>query len=573
MSLYSEAVSRVQFVRYGTARHLKIADAEDLRRVLNLTRTRWIATAAPIAAFDLADEFLSYLDTDRDGRILPHELRAAIAWTLAVLSRYDGLNAGGDRLALDHIATDHPDGGRIVRAIRHVLDGTDRPASGASPGAVTQAELRTAIAVLTKRTIAEAQALQPPEAYLSLAPKIDEFFFLSRVAATTGEPVSYQEPLTAALRTFDVSAIRTALGSLPLATPSPAAALPIASGTNPAYDAAISRFRTEIVEPILGDLDYLTEDGWRTIVERYSPAPVPERYADDVACLNLAVKLASYQKNLLRFANSFVSCPDLYHADRRAAFEAGTLYLDGYALTFAVKVPDRRFHAEIARQSNIFVVYAAVYATGTPAYEIAVPVTNGTGRRLFRGKHGVFLDRHGREWNAEIVEIVTNPIGLIEAVIGPFRRLGEIFTGRFGAAAKDAEAGLDRAAAAAVVSGHQAAPADQVQPTRPGGLGAAGSIAGLGLAVAAVTSAFAFITSALSGIPWWHILIGIGAAVFAVVLPALVSAMIKLSRRDLSVILEGTKWSVNSPLRLTRRQGRFFTRKAPKRRKTEDRRK
>ena len=555
-------MSRVRFARYGTARHLKIADADDLRHVLTLTRTRWIATAAPITAFDLDVEFLSNLDTDGDARILPHELRSAIEWTLAVLSRVDGLNAGSDRIALDDIDPDHPDGARIARAIRHI-----------STDSVTPEELRTAIAVVTKRSVAEAQALKPPEAYASLAPKIDEFFFLSRVAATTGEPVSYQEPLTAALRTFDVSAIRNALGSLPLAAPSPVASLSLASGTNPAYDAAISRFRTEIVEPILGDLDYLTEDGWRTIVERYSPAPVPERYADDVACLNLAVKLALFQQGLLRFANSFVSCPDLYHADRRAAFEAGTLYLDGYALTFAVKVPDRRFHAEIARQSNIFVVYAAVYATGTPAYEIAVPVTNGTGRRLFRGKHGVFLDRHGREWNAEIVEIVTNPIGLIEAVIGPFRRLGEIFTGRFGAAAKDAEAGLDRAAAAAVVSGHQAAPADQVQPTRAGGLGAAGSIAGIGLAVAAVTSAFAFITSALSGIPWWHIVIGIGAAVIAVVLPALVSAMIKLSRRDLSVILEGTKWSVNSPLRLTRRQGRFFTRKAPKRRKTEDRRK
>ena len=151
-----------------------------------------------------------------------------------------------------------------------------------------------------------------------------------------------------------------------------------------------------------------------------------------------------------------------------------------------------------------------------------------------------------------------------------------MLTGRIEAITKEAEANLDKTAAQvipnpiatpAVATPAVATPA-AAPVARTGFLGGAGAIAGAGVAVAALTSALAFITSALSGVPWWHILIGVAAAISLVMVPALVSALIKLSRRDLSVILEGTTWAMNSPLRLTRRQGRSFTRKVPKRRKT-----
>jgi len=38
-----------------------------------------------------------------------------------------------------------------------------------------------------------------------------------------------------------------------------------------------------------------------------------------------------------------------------------------------------------------------------------------------------------------------------------------------------------------------------------------------------------------------------------------VVALIKLRRRDLSAILEGSGWAINARMRLTRRQSRFFT--------------
>ena len=566
--IYTRHVSKPRFDRYGRTRHLRISNAADLEHILTLTRTRWIAIAAPVSAFDMDAEFLRRLDADRDGRILPHELRDAIAWTLSVLKDTRAVDAGDETLDPQTLEADQPDGARIARAVAIVHQRTGR-----TNGPVTRPELQEATDDLLRRTAEEARAGEPPDALTSIRVKVDEYFFFCRIAGAGGErdPAAhaawYDDQLASALRMFDVQAVRTQLIQLPLARPLGGRALPLADGVNPAYETAVSRLRREVVEPVLGTKDEIDESSWKQIVEHYSPRPMGGSYADDVACLQLAIKLIVFQANIVRFANSFVSCPELYDPSRSAAFEAGRLYLGGYAFTFSVKVPDRRFHVEIARSSNIFVLYASIRADGPPVYEIAVPVTSGTGRRFFPGKHGVFVDTREREWHAEIVEIVTNPVSLTEAVLGPFRRLGEAITGRFEAVAREAEAELD-STAAAVVPGPGAAPSGTTVAAalpRPGLFGNAGSVAGAGLVIAAMTSAIAFITSSLSGVPWWHIVIGVASAILAVAVPALIVGLIKLARRDLSVILEGTKWAMNSPMRLTRRQGRFFSRKAPRR--------
>ncbi len=566
-------MSKPRFDRYGRTRHLRIASVADLEHILTLTRTRWIAIAAPVSAFDMDAEFLSRLDADRDGRILPHELRAAIEWTLSMLKDRRAVDAAEEALSPETLDVDQPDGARIARAVAMVHERTGR-----TDGAVNRGELQAAIDDLLRRSAEEVKAGAPPEALSSIRVKVDEFFFFCRIASASGDhgpaphAAWYDEQLASALKAFDVEAARTQLVQLPLARPSGGRPLPLVDGVNPAYEAAVSRFRTEVVEAVLGSKVELDEAAWKQIVEHYAPRPIAGSYADDVACLRLAIKLIVFQANLIRFANSFVSCPELYDPNRSAAFEAGRLYLGGYAFTFSVRVPDRRAHVEIARSSNIFVLYASIRADGPPVYEVAVPVTSGTGRRFFPGKHGVFVDTREREWHAEIVEIVKNPVSLMEAVLGPFRRLGEVVSGRIEAVARESEAELDRTAEAMVpgpgvspMAPSAAAVATAPVP-RAGLFGNAGTVAGTGLVIAAITSAIAFITSALSGVPWWHILIGVVSAIAAVAVPALIAGLIKLARRDLSIILEGTKWAMNSPMRLTRRQGRFFTRRAPRRR-------
>lgn len=86
-----------------------------------------------------------------------------------------------------------------------------------------------------------------------------------------------------------------------------------------------------------------------------------------------------------------------------------------------------------------------------------------------------------------------------------------------------------------------------------------GILAGGGVVVAVLSSAIAYITSTLASISWWKILIGFGTAILALVVPITASALMKLRRRDLSAILEGSGRAINARMRLTNRIARVFT--------------
>ena len=81
---------------------------------------------------------------------------------------------------------------------------------------------------------------------------------------------------------------------------------------------------------------------------------------------------------------------------------------------------------------------------------------------------------------------------------------------------------------------------------------------GGGLAIAALGSALAYMSNKLAENPW-AILVGVLVAVLLVMIPISLVAFIKLRRRELSAILEGSGWAINARMRLTRKQGRSFT--------------
>ncbi|MDA3872934.1 MAG: hypothetical protein PF795_03120, partial [Kiritimatiellae bacterium] len=82
-----------------------------------------------------------------------------------------------------------------------------------------------------------------------------------------------------------------------------------------------------------------------------------------------------------------------------------------------------------------------------------------------------------------------------------------------------------------------------------------------GIAIAALGSSFAFITKIFSDIQPLGIVKGLAIAILAVLIPSSIIAWLRLSRRDMSVLLEGANWAVNSRMRLNRAQCRSFTRK------------
>jgi hypothetical protein len=307
-------------------------------------------------------------------------------------------------------------------------------------------------------------------------------------------------------------------------------------------------------------------------------------------------KLIVFQAYLMDFVNSFVSFPDLYQADQRALFERGTLVIDGRRLTLAIQVPERARHVVFSDASNMFVLYTEIMdRAGEVLYEVAVPVTHGGRGNLLESKWGVFEDIDGEEHHARVVQIVDNPISLLEAMAAPFKKLGRSINDRLESLSASQEQklldkGSEKMAASekkfeektseiATKGGDQKTPAaDAVKPppsqsaatappaTSPpktpppaASTSTGGLLAGGAVAFAAVGSSLAFITSTLQQIGWQVLLFSVLALLLAVFIPLMLLAWVKLRRRDLSALLEGSGWGINTRMRLTREQAKTFT--------------
>ncbi len=89
--------------------------------------------------------------------------------------------------------------------------------------------------------------------------------------------------------------------------------------------------------------------------------------------------------------------------------------------------------------------------------------------------------------------------------------------------------------------------------------GSGGLLAGGGVAIAAVGSSFAFITKTLAGLTVQTVVLALLVVAAIIAIPAGIAAYFKLSRRDLSTVLEGSGWGLNSRMQLTATQATCFT--------------
>ncbi|NLW50848.1 MAG: hypothetical protein GXY85_08430 [Candidatus Brocadiaceae bacterium] len=453
------------------------------------------------------------------------------------------------------------------------------------------------------------------EAFRAVAQKVDGFFARCRVvrfdpSAARRMGIGASEVAPADLSS--PSAIDAGLARAPLAEPNAEGLLALDDSVNPIYHDAIRTFARTTVWPILREaVPALTEDLWRRVTEVLSPYAewvaakeggaverlgrqrlaecLSGRYAARTRALlradrEVAVRLAEarelkrlllYHKHLLSLANNFVSFPDLYTPGRRAAFEMGSLVMDGRWFNFAVRVEDVQEHAKVARSGGMYVFYAELTRTDVPEdmMVVALPATAGTLGNLGPGKRGVFYDRRGRHYDARIVHIIDNPISFHEALASPFVRLGRFVSGKIEAISGTAERALENRldkVTEKVQVGVEQAVARQA-PVAAGAEAARTSarrrdvLLGASVSVAALGSAFAYVSSRLVDLFGFmktnpiQTTLAVLSVPLVVFVPTAIVAAIKLSRRDLSALLEGSGWAINARMRLDRHQRLQFT--------------
>lgn len=657
------------FELFGTAPHLRIETAADLRHALALNEAHWVALSAPVETLFFDAVFLDLLDADKDARITCDDVKKAITWTLAVFSDYTALEKGADAICLAALDTNDPDGDRVCVAAEKMLnqagDGkgnldlstvrkikAEAEARPVSEWGVTLPEaaaddeplkifISDAIGtvggvlhpsggmgideaklidfmdqgkaflawfkqgMLAKDEPTEIMPLgaSTPEVYAvfnELRGKLDQFFAQCEAVSLDErfvQRMGWQESELRDLDFDDPAVIEDVLVKAPLAKANAARELNLDESLNPYYVPRLDFFMKTVAGPVLGgSCRSITALQWVEIKQFFKAhqAWVEGRAGDQVACLGkekwdqylvsdfprkvrdlmaesartgimldgirLVEKAILFQSLLMTFVNNFISFPHLYDIHRRAIFEVGTLVIDGRRFNMAVKVTNRAEHVKVAKESGMYVLY--VELTDEPSletFEVSVPVTSGTCGNLRVGKRGVFYDIHGREKNARIVEIIDNPISFAEALSAPFKKMGRIFTGKVESWSSGADKKFEKQATTSLSHMTSASPSPAAQP---GAMTTAGGVMmGGGVALAALGSAAAYMTKTLAEINPWAILWGILGAFSVVFVPLALVAYLRLKRRDLSTILEGSGWGINACMRLTRSQGLYFTRR------------
>lgn len=543
----------------------------------------------------------------------------SIADTLAIERIYDATAFNGDGIIPVEAAEDEATRQVLSEIIAQIGAETDRSGKPGVSQASADRFFTEAAAYLAWHATAEAAAatvLPLGEATADAAatvarlqPKLDDYFTRCRLVRYDAKAADALNPPLAAYAALSAETLAldsAEIGALPLAQIEADRPLPLEEGINPAWAELVQRFSHDVVTPLLGARDRLAEADWQAIVARLGPyrAWMAEKPATLIEPLGLAriaalddaavrqridaliardtalepqmnaisrvEKLARLQRDLVPLLHNFISFRDFYTRRGKAAFQAGTLYLDGRSCELCVAVADETKHAPLATLSRIYLVYCRCVRAGEAGtLTIAAAFTAGDSDNLMVGRNGVFYDRKGRDWDATIVKIIENPISIRQAFWQPYHQLSRMIgDGIQKLAAARQQAAQTRmvqqvahveSGVAAPASAAGAAPVESAKDQAFDAAKFAGIFAAIGLAIGAIGTAIVSLVTGFLHLAWWQMPLAIFGIILLISGPSVIIAALKLRRRNLGPILDACGWAVNTRLRINLPFGRALT--------------
>jgi hypothetical protein len=425
------------------------------------------------------------------------------------------------------------------------------------------------------------------EAFKAVKAKVDDYFARCRLAAFDHRALAAlnrQESEYLALAAKDMSITAAEVAGFPLARIEANKALPLKDGLNPAWAGAIATLGTAVIKPLLGDKSSLTEAEWtsvtgklgafeawsagkagaaveklglkrvREILSGKSKDAITALIAKDKALEPEASAIASVEK-LVRFRRdlkqllvNFVSFEDFYSRQRKAIFQAGTLYLDGRSCDLCVPVADAGKHAALAGLAKTYLAYCDCTRPNGEKMTVAVAYTGGDSDFLMVGRNGIFYDRKGRDWDATISKVIDNPISISQAFWAPYKKLVRLIEEQVAKRAAAAEAASDAKIGAAATA---TANVDKAKPEQK--KVDVGTVAALGVAFGAIGTLLATLAGYLSGIlklPFWQVCLAFAGILLLISTPSMLIAWLKLRQRNLGPILDANGWAINGRVKM-----------------------
>lgn len=558
-----------RFFRAGGFDQVRLDTADDLLALPQLDQKLWVALSCPVKGIEFDARTLELIDTDTDGHVRAPELLQALAWANERL--LDGAILGQQMsgLPIAAIRRDDAVGEQMyaaAMALAHDTGKTDADlltvdeASAARNGHAAREQAAWEAAGQSLQVLGEGT-----EAGFALVNalehKIEDYFVRCQLAAfdeRAGPALNVSEDTLKAMASTALQASTQAISELPLAHVTAMARLSLVSGLNPAWASQLVALRDQVVLPLLGPQDALSEADWQAIKARFKPyadwlaaKPDPNAVTDGVLALE---RLARYVRDLQSLANNFVAFRDFYTAQGKASFQVGTLYLDGRSCDLCVAVNDAAKHAALAPLARICLVYCDC-VRGAEKMSVAAAFTAGDSDQLMVGRNGVFYDRQGRDWDATIAKIIDHPISLRQAFWSPYKQLARLVSSQLQKmAASKAKASDDKLALLASDAAKKGgAPAPDAKAAAPAAFDVAkfaGIFAAIGLALGAIGTALAALLGGLFNLAWWQIPLVFVAVMLLISGPAVIVAWFKLRSRTLGPILDANGWAINARARI-----------------------
>ena len=487
------------YANIGGNTRVVIKHGKDIQHLAELDEKLWTVLSCPTSGLEIADESLSLIDSDKDQKIHIKEVVETAEWLCQVLHNPDVLLAGASSLQLTDIKDES------ILAIATPL---------AENGVISLDAVKAAIATVTVDTQAIPSAPYAAEV----------------MAAYKACQASYaQYYATARLQTLG-------LATLPA-------------------DAVVPG---------------LTEEQFAEMGKKIADYEAGKAAAEGANAAALAAAQAQYKplekllllcRDFCTLLRNFVSFQDFYakrgkallgRGDAKdapwAIFQAGTLVIDQRACNLCLKVNDMAKHNAQAPDSGMFLIYCnCKHQASGQTMQIVAAMTVGDIRNLKVGKNALFYDRQGRDWEAEVVKIIDNPISIGQAFWSPYRKLGDWVSGLItkSAAEKEKKSFADMTAKLQTTP---AAPAAAQQPAQPAPFDIAkfaGIFAAIGMAVGYIGSFFTSLALGLKGMGYWGWLV-IPGLLLVISGPSMILAWMKLRKRNLAPLLNANGWAINA---------------------------
>ena len=490
------------YANIGGNTRVIIKNGKDIQHLAELDEKLWTVLACPVSGLEIPEESLKCMDTDADAKIHVTDVVATAEWLCKVLRDPQVLFEGKPSLALEDIV----DEGLSAVASPLAVDGV-----------VTLQDVKAAIAGAT--ITAQATPEAPYAADVMAAYK------------------ACQEAYAQYFQTAKLQAL--GLATLPA-------------------DAAVPG---------------LTEEQFTEMGKKIAEYEAGKAAAESANAAALAAAQAQYKplekllllcRDYVTLLHNFVSFQDFYakrgkallgrgNADESpwAIFQAGTLVIDQRACNLCLKVSDMGKHNTQAVDSGMYLIYCnCKHQASGQTMQIVAAMTVGDIRNLKVGKNALFYDRQGRDWEAEVVKIIDNPISIGQAFWSPYRKLGDWVSGLITKSAAEKE----KKSFADLTTKLQTPPAagQAAQPAQPAPFDIAkfaGIFAAIGMAVGYIG---AFFTSLATGVKdialyaWWALPVAIISLFLVISGPSMVLAWMKLRKRNLAPLLNANGWAVNA---------------------------